>query len=123
MLTVCPPAILTHQGLPGVRIERCVVSVEYAPKSDPTRFNRLRGATRYRHHIALPRYSFTGNDLESTAGRGLQHGLESILAFLAFDPLPEEFPPRVARWATRNQDDLRAAWHTFKETPGLVKEF
>ena len=120
------PLCITSRLLPGVRIGKATISIEYA---EPTL-----GRQYYRWFIDLDGQEFTGNELASGAGGGtLQEGLESLLCFLgAFAEacsndypdcgLESEntnlFPRGLAFWAVENQDAISTLECKLQEHPG-----
>ncbi len=100
------PVMITPRLLPGVRIDKTFISIEYITKRNHE------GRTEYRVHIDNPKFTYTD---ESTAsgcqGGTLQEGLSTFLNFLSYAGETKEtdnpmFPENVTEFARKFSEEI-----------------
>lgn len=110
------PFQITARLLPGLRIGKAWIHLEYAKRAGSE------GRTRYKWTVDLPDGTeHTGDDLQSGCGGGpLQEGFVSLLSFLGAaaesytyrhrtgltGENEDLFPPAVVEWAAQNSDEI-----------------
>jgi hypothetical protein len=126
------PLIITSRLMPGARIGKGTVSIEYSPRQPHT------GRTRYRYFVDVGKRSYKASDLQSGVGGGnLQEGLRSLMSFLSAagegygyemrtgrkSDNTELFPKWLSEWAYENEDELSMLSIELEEKPDkLIRE-
>lgn len=140
-MTLQSPIEIGARLLPTVRVgdgaDLSFISIEYSKRPGSER------RVRYQYHIDGPGWSHSDDDLQSGnpvqgRSRGLQAGLESLLAFLTAAAESYRyrvrtnwlilgrneggFPGRVVMWAYEHEDELACLQIQLQEIPNLILE-
>ena len=125
-MNISNPCIITPRLLPGVRIDRSFISIEYGGISPDDR-------QEYIVHIDAGDFEYTFDDLRSGVGGGdLQSGLSAALGFLSaaaeayrYGPRSVNynlFPAHVMAWASTNADEISMLEIKIEETANVIEE-
>jgi hypothetical protein len=124
------PCIITTRLLPGVRIGKSFVSIEYGDESSD-------GRQGYVVHIDGDGFEHTFDDLKSGCqGGDLRNGLASAMGFLGAagesygytmrtghaSDNADMFPAHVNEWAYQNSDEISMAEIEIDETEDCIEE-
>ncbi len=135
-MKISPPCIITSRLMAGIKIGNGTISIDYSKRRADE--NRIR----YQYYIDIPDCpEFTADDIQSgnpvaNSPRGLQQGLESILAFLGACAESygyklrtgregenlDLFPQHIAEWAYQYSDEISIAQLELEETPNIIHE-
>lgn len=99
------PVMITARLLPGVKIDKTYISIEYITKRN------FEGRTEYRVHIDHPEFTYTDEStMSGCQGGTLQEGLSTFLNFLSYsgetDSESMMFPENVTEFARQFSEEI-----------------